>query len=466
MGYRSTSEAKNQTLIHHIEITTDSLSSRGGLSVFVRYLRGIGIDPLLHRLFGSMRKNSKGLPVEALFKQLFCFLLDGTSRHVSYFDHLKAEDGYAGTIETPSKDMASSHAIKRFFQAFSPFRIWSFRRLLRRLFLWRLELEQPSLIVLGLDTMVMDNDEALHREGVKPTYKKVKGFQPLQLTYGRFIIDAVFRSGHRHSNYKDTVQKMLTHVIRGIRTQYRQDVPIIIRFDSGFFDQKIFTCLEELNVGYISGGKLYKDIKRYVSEVDPSLLSVYEKRNQLWEWVEFASTCKSWDRFRRTIFCRPQYEDQQRLLEFARPDTVLYTNLGTGEAIDRQIRKAGREELLESASIIEIYHGRGSDELIHRGLKDFADQRLPFRRFTANAAYYYTILVAFFLFETFKEDVTAPVVAVGSYATTVRRKLIDFAAKIVYSSHQFTLKVTAAVYDQTRLPLLWERSADPPPLAA
>jgi hypothetical protein len=35
-----------------------------------------------------------------------------------------------------------------------------FRRLLRQLFLWRLKRERPAVIRLGLDTAVMDNDEA------------------------------------------------------------------------------------------------------------------------------------------------------------------------------------------------------------------------------------------------------------------------------------------------------------------
>ena len=70
-------------------------------------------------------------------------------------------------------------------------RIWLFRRLLQQLFLWRLRLEQPPLILLGLDTMVMDNDEAEKRHGAAPTYKRVKGFQPLQVTWDRYVIDAV-----------------------------------------------------------------------------------------------------------------------------------------------------------------------------------------------------------------------------------------------------------------------------------
>ena len=67
------------------------------------------------------------------------------------------------------------------------------------------DLLNPTVIELGIDTMVMDNDDAKCRHGVKPTYKKKKGFQPLQMNWGRFIVDAVFRSGDKHSNHGDTV---------------------------------------------------------------------------------------------------------------------------------------------------------------------------------------------------------------------------------------------------------------------
>jgi hypothetical protein len=42
------------------------------------------------------------------------------------------------------------------------------------------------------------------------------------------------------------------------------------------------------------------------------------------------------------------------------------------------------------------YHGRGADELVHRGLKDFGFEELPFLRFAPHVALYYTMVVAFF----------------------------------------------------------------------
>ena len=90
----------------------------------------------------------------------------------------------------------------------------------------------------------MDNDEAEKRHGAAPTYKRVKGFQPLQVTWDRYVIDAVFRGGDKHSNHSDTAPKTLRHLIQKIRRHYREDVPIIVRADSGFFDQKLMADLE------------------------------------------------------------------------------------------------------------------------------------------------------------------------------------------------------------------------------
>ena len=173
---RKPGQGKEKTnRITSVGITTDTLTSRGGLSLFGRYIEGIGIRPTIDRLFGSMRKNRKGQPIDGIFKQVLCYFMDGTSRHLVHFDRLKEDEGYAGAIESAPASMVSSHAVKRFFNAFSWPRIWLFRRLLQGLFLWRLTLTKPAVIELGIDTMVMDNDEAAVRHGYSPPIKKLKG---------------------------------------------------------------------------------------------------------------------------------------------------------------------------------------------------------------------------------------------------------------------------------------------------
>ena len=406
------------------------------------------------------------MSLKNLFLQTLCFFLDGTSRHVNYFDQLKKNTGYTAVIEIPARQMASSHAMKRFFGAFRIFAAAAFRWVLKELFIWRLKLAAPRAVVLTLDTMVMDNDEAVKREGCDPTYKKVKGFQPLHLIWEGKIIDAIFRRGKRHSNYGNDVEKMIRGIVTLIRTRYDARVTIVIRLDAGFFDENNFALCDELGIGFIATGKTFKAIKEKVAALGEKEWKEYDNGRQVWNYAGFQYQCDKWPKGYRALYTRPQYEDGQRLLEFARPDNIIVTNLVSGEPALEQMPRDLREYWLEDQSVIFHHHQRGADELPHRGLKEFGSEQLPFKRFGANQAYYYMMLVSFFLFETFKEDNLKDILPITSYATTVRRTLIDFAAKVVRTGRESILKVPQAIMDSLKLQTLWARcqNASPIPL--
>lgn len=458
----SRNPARREGRIDGISVTGDTLTGRGGLTLFSRYLDGVGLGEHWERLFGTIRKNGKGLRVSEVFKQLLCFFVDGTSRHLVHLDRVREDAGYALSIETTPERMVSSHAVKRMLRRIWWPRMFLFRRLLQKMFIWRLSIEQPEVIMLGVDEVILNNDEAQKRQGVEPTYKRLKGFGALQMTWGRYVVDVVFRGGSKHCNHGHTVNKMIEHVVRRIRRDFQSDVPIVIRFDAGFFDQKVFRFLEKLEIGYIAAGKMYEPVKEYASKVAETCWQTYDNGHQTWRYFEFGDRRKGWDRLCRAFYLRPQYEGQQQLLEFARPESIIYTNLGMGQVIDSQLAAAGHDELLEASKIIETYHDRGQDELVFRALKEFGSETLPFKRFNQNAAWYYLMVTAFFLFESFKEDVAKPVIPVSAYATRVRRVVIDFAAKIVRHAGKTILKVTQATWDAIQLPELWARSGSPP----
>src|SRR5437868_12048647 len=75
--------------------TNDKLTSRGGLAFFVKYVESVGVLRLLLAKFEGVKKNAKGVSIGNLFLQALYFFFDGTSRHVSYFDDLKKDSGYA-----------------------------------------------------------------------------------------------------------------------------------------------------------------------------------------------------------------------------------------------------------------------------------------------------------------------------------------------------------------------------------
>src|SRR5437879_8247770 len=122
--------------INKLETTDDTLTSRGGLTFFVKYVGSVGVLGLLLEKFTGIKKSAKGVSVGNLFLQALYFFFDGTSRHLTYFDELKKDLGYAAVVQMPEKQVASSHAVKRFFSAFCVFRAGAFRGVLTELLVW------------------------------------------------------------------------------------------------------------------------------------------------------------------------------------------------------------------------------------------------------------------------------------------------------------------------------------------
>jgi hypothetical protein len=115
------------------------------------------------------------------------------------------------------------------------------------------------------------------------------------MTWSRYIIDAFFRGGDKHSNNGDTVEKMIRHVVRMIRTRYSQTVPIIIRMDSGFFDQDLFAVMEQLDIGFICGGKFYGDIKAMIEALPEAAYDHHfgKTDEDVWQCFEFGDRRQS-----------------------------------------------------------------------------------------------------------------------------------------------------------------------------
>jgi len=460
----------NQPKIKKIEITNEKISGRGGLAFFLRYVEQIGFYGLTEKILGNIKQKSKGLSLNQFIKQMLAYFIDGTHMSMESFNERGNDSGYIALLENKKEQMASSHQIKRFFRKLMDNNIGNniYRKFLHKLFLWRLRIEKPEVIILGVDTMVMDNNDAKKREGVEPTYKKKKGYQPLHISWESYLVDVLFRNGKCHSNHGTDFIDSVEEITKLIRKDYNREVPIILVCDSGFLDDKSFTYFEEkLKTGYIITGKMYEDIKDYIRKIP---LEGYKKffGNGIWNYVEFGNKLKNWSKFRRAIFTRLETEENgQLLLEFARADTILYTNIGQDKEFINQLKKAGREDLITADSIISLAHQRGKDELIHRSIKQLATkEQLPFKHMGMNRAYYYLLAISHFLFESYKRDVSYEVLPTESYPNRFRRELIDFAVKIVSHSGEIILKVTNEIKERLKIYNLWKLCQSPPPILA
>ena len=306
--------------------------------------------------------------------------------------------------------------------------------------------------------MALDDDEAEKREGVAPTYKKKKGFAPLQLIWNGKIVDALFRGGKKRGNHGEGALRMLKDAVRLIRRRYDAQVPIFARMDAGFYDESLMKALDAMNVGVIQTGKMYDEATRSAEEVPKTEWGAFQNGRRTWEYAEFMFQGTTWTWEWRAIYTRPQQDDDgQYLFSFARPETVILTNVGLNDEIFAGASETLRTALTRPEATVDQQHQRGADELPHRGLKDFGFEALPFKRFGANSAFYYCMLIGFFLFEAYKEDALEGVVPVTCYATTVRRRVVDFAAKVTRSGGEIVLKIPEAVFEAAQAQLVWLR---------
>jgi hypothetical protein len=157
--------------------------------------------------------------------------MEGTSSSLGHFDDLAEDESYRDCIAVTDLKTVSSHAIKRFFHFFTSAKNRLFRGVLLRLFGFMLTSIKPTEVVLDIDSVVYDNDDALKREGSTPTYKKVKGFQLLLVKWGSFIVCADFRTGSAHCNRGNGLKYAFVSLVKVIRKALGDDISIRVTMD-------------------------------------------------------------------------------------------------------------------------------------------------------------------------------------------------------------------------------------------
>ncbi len=168
----------------------------------------------------------------------------------------------------------------------------------------------------------------------------------------------------------------------------------------------------------------------------------------------------SWERKRRALFCRLVSSQGQRKLGYR--ERVYCTNLGVNEQITRQLTRIGKGDWMSEEGLLDLAHTRGQRELVHRDLKEFETDHLPFEPFEANHAFYGTMLVSHTLYCCFSEQITGEVVEPECSPDTFRRRFLDVAGKVVDSGREVILRINEAVHDQLSLDDIRERVNSPP----
>jgi len=393
--------SQNNFQINRVESTKNLLTSRSGLAPFQKYIEETGILKRLSTEFSSLKGSAKGLAVHEFFNQMLCWFMDGSSRHISSFNDLKKDAGYAATINTTEDKMASSYAIERMCDKFTKFHEPKMRDILLDLCIALMKYENPDILEFSVDSMVMSNEYAKQQQGRNSTYKKTYGYHPMQIVWNGLILDGIFRSGEKPTNEVDKTLSMIDRLVKRIRQEFGDSVTMIFRLDGGYYDQRIVEYLDGQKIAFILSGKMFEHVKSSVECVTEEEWNEYQNGNVCWRICELGLRSKSWPKFFRGIYTQQvSNDDGQFLLDFARPANLILTNIGVNVEVLKNMSPKNKLNWAKIDKVIGSHHSRGADELPHRALKDLGFESLPFKQFNQNMIIYQCMLLTLAAFES------------------------------------------------------------------
>ncbi len=86
---------------------------------------------------------------------------------------------------------------------------------------------------------------------------------------------------------------------------------------------------------------------------------------------------------------------------------------------------------------------------------------MPSKSFESTRAFFYFMLLGFFLWECFRRDV----IGAKRYPSVLRRLFIDIPVRIVRKGRRIILKVPFWVYKRLNLEALWKKVQRSPPVS-
>ncbi|RMF58438.1 MAG: IS1380 family transposase [Calditrichaeota bacterium] len=441
------------THISAVEPTRQLMTGRAGLALLRVYLHQRGLMPLLERVFRPFRSR-RGYPLASLLSQLLLYLMDGTRPCLRGLDEKRGDPGYARLIGVHLSQLISSHAVKRFFYRIPRAVAPALNAVLRRMFAARLQRYAAErtragrplrTVVLAMDSKVWKQPGARVREGVCPTYRGVRGFHPLLVFWRGDVVAACFRPGNAHTHRGDDARRLLEPLFATIRRVLGPGARIFVRADAGFFDGQLFDWLAEQGVGFLIGGRWDKATRQACAR--SRFVPLFDDGSVRVTATTFVQSRPRWSKPYRVIVTRTFRPGTQPPLLDLEPRSVFV------------LHRPGREPTapLDLERWVRRYRRRGRDELGFRALVDFWRESLPFKRFAANQAFFFLLLLAFNLLRAFAEDSFEDPRLHRAYPTTLRRRLLDFAGRIVRRGRRWILKIPEPVYAALRLERVWVR---------
>jgi len=280
-------------------------------------------------------------------------------------------------------------------------------------------------ITIDIDSSVINVEG--HQEGATKGYNpKNRGNRCYNIQFAfcdelKAYVTGFMRSGNTYT--ANGAAEMIKEIVANIKTE---QLDILFRMDSGYFDEEIIQTIESLDCKYLIKGKGYETLNSQILDSKTSFVKGKEGR----ETIELFTKLNSWEENRKFVVSRVLKSDKERaqlsLLEGSEYNYFFFvTNTD-----------------LHSEKVVISYEKRGNSEnYIKEAKYDMAVGHLLLKSFWANEAIFQMMMLSYNLFLIFKFDF----LSVSEYRQqikTFRLKYVFLAAKIIKTARYVIMKLT------------------------
>jgi len=406
-------------VINKIEFSAKNLTSNAGLFLLLEHANKNGIFDLIDHDLVFDNASTNKIKMNHI-KTMLC----GNFIGIDKLERLKLLQSdplineFAISIKEPE-------TVSRFLGNFSYKTTHMLREINFKVFKKLLRKKKLKSITIDIDSSVVNVEG--HQEGA------VKGYNPKKIGNNCYNIQFAFcdelkayitgfvRSGNTYT--ANGAAEMIKEIVAHIKTD---DLEILFRMDSGYFDDAIIEAIESAGCKYLIKGKEYPTL---ASQVTAQIIS-FTKGEEGRETTELDTKLDTWKKDRRFIVSRvlKPVKDRSQLSFLEGSDFEYFYFVTNTE--------------LPSEKIVITYEKRGNSEnYIKEAKYDMAVGHLLLQSFWANEAIFQLMMLAYNLFLLFKMDF-AKGTEYRQQIKTFRLKHIFLAGKIIRTARSVVLKLS------------------------
>jgi hypothetical protein len=273
--------AQNKVILRE---TKRAVTPYGGLAVFVEYLRKIGYSDAIRKFIPVQLTSTNAIAPAETFTAFLVSVLSGARRfaQASLLRFDKAIHSLLGIERFPTDD-----TIRNLFKRFNQAKVSEFYSNLTQWQIQRLP-ERSEGYSLDLDSTIFERygQQQGALKGHNPKKHGRPSHHPLLavMAEAHFVLHAWLRSGNCSSS-----RGVVEFMKEALALLSKMHQIRVVRADSGFFDDKFLSFLEEQNLPYIVVARLTRWIKSEATNICKwrdldSIYSVAEFRKKLYGW--------------------------------------------------------------------------------------------------------------------------------------------------------------------------------------